>query len=436
MSRLLDNVREKMLSAEKTVVLAPGAACFVRMVSLPDGTTAADIPSLADLALEAQSPFPLDQLYWGYFHHGETPFVLAYALFRERLPALGIEEVERIEHLYPSFILALGETFERETIRFVLHLSDLSAVYFSPGEPLPRRVASQRVELGADPAAVLEGARALLGERLNAPGAVPEERIRVSRDAWVDSSFGVHFAFVRRTPAQIAVERARLEAAFVGSESGDDADMALEPGVLPEELPESEADLEVLDGSRLGVDLWRADVRDNGLLARQRRNRRAAAFLWRGFAASAAVLILLLVGQFALWGYERILSGRERLIAERAPEVSRLMNMRQRTEDIRKFSSRPLRPFEMLAELNPARPASIYFTRAVAESSTRISIQGEARSQEEVNRYAEALLRVPGVDAVDRTQTSRRGTVQFTLEVTFEPGHFGGDPVVAGSAPE
>jgi hypothetical protein len=66
------------------VALLRDAVFFSRAVAVPAGATRAEVVSLVGLALEGLSPFPLAQLYYGYFWPEGATQVLAYASYRRR----------------------------------------------------------------------------------------------------------------------------------------------------------------------------------------------------------------------------------------------------------------------------------------------------------------------------------------------------------------
>src|SRR5580658_8573017 len=72
------------------VALLPDALFFVRAVPVPGAaaggpeTPPAEVAAQVELALEGVSPFPLTQLYYGYFWLPGSSHALAFAAYRRR----------------------------------------------------------------------------------------------------------------------------------------------------------------------------------------------------------------------------------------------------------------------------------------------------------------------------------------------------------------
>src|ERR1041384_3870408 len=66
------------------VVLLPDGMFFTRTLPVAAGATAAEVAGQVELALEALSPFPLTQLYYGHFWKPGTDRAFAFAAYRRR----------------------------------------------------------------------------------------------------------------------------------------------------------------------------------------------------------------------------------------------------------------------------------------------------------------------------------------------------------------
>ena len=63
------------------VALLPDSAFFTRAVPVPEGAQPAEVAAAVELGLEAASPFPLAQLYHGWYWRPGSPHALAFAAF-------------------------------------------------------------------------------------------------------------------------------------------------------------------------------------------------------------------------------------------------------------------------------------------------------------------------------------------------------------------
>ncbi|MEX2045118.1 MAG: hypothetical protein WD941_07170, partial [Opitutus sp.] len=66
------------------VTLLPDAMFFTRAVPVTAGATAAEAASQVELAIEAISPFPLPQLYYGWYWRPGADRAMAFAAYRRR----------------------------------------------------------------------------------------------------------------------------------------------------------------------------------------------------------------------------------------------------------------------------------------------------------------------------------------------------------------
>src|SRR5580692_2246962 len=90
------------------VVLLPDALFFVRAISVADGTPPADLVAQAELALEALAPFPLAQLYYGFYHPPGIPLALLYVAYRKRFTTEQTAAWAGADLVVPSFVALLG----------------------------------------------------------------------------------------------------------------------------------------------------------------------------------------------------------------------------------------------------------------------------------------------------------------------------------------
>ena len=69
------------------VVLLPDALFFTRVVAVSEGAAATAAAAEIELALEGVSPFPLAQLYYGWFWKPGSRHALVFAAYRRRFTA-------------------------------------------------------------------------------------------------------------------------------------------------------------------------------------------------------------------------------------------------------------------------------------------------------------------------------------------------------------
>jgi len=141
--RLVESLRGKL--PVRTVRLVPGEFFFTRSLDLPPGILPSDIHSFAEFSLESLSPFPMEQLSWGFLTLPGSPNILVYGAYRETLIRNGFTDLEKDSHVYPGFIVGTPREFTEPSVEFRLFDTTLSAIGFAPRNAVPQWVTSARL---------------------------------------------------------------------------------------------------------------------------------------------------------------------------------------------------------------------------------------------------------------------------------------------------
>jgi hypothetical protein len=359
------------------VAVLPDAVFFSRAIPVASGATRAEVVSQVGVALEALSPFPLSQLYFGYYWPEGADRVLAYASYRRRFTAEQLAEWTGAEHVIPAFAAVLGcEVHPATTI--VLSSDDgLTAVHWTRG-PVPSVVLHKPV----------------------APDAPPEER-----------------AAVRAALIKAAGEAAKVvdvTAPPVALSGGSRSELVFDLGGFRSVIPaEAAAALDVRD---------RADL--DALAAERRRGM----ILWRTSMGAVAACLIFGLLEFGLLGAGLWEKSRIAKVAAQKPTVTHIMEEQELAGRIEELSTKRLLPLEMISlaapELvTPKDPNGIQFTRALATSLDTIQIDAQTNNAGEIPGYKTALEKTPGVDRVEiQDQRARDNVVTFKLIISFKPG--------------
>lgn len=356
------------------IVLLPAAKFFVRRILLAAGQ---DAGAQAELALETIGPFAPGQLYHGCHVSPDGTEALVFAAYRRNFPPVETSGWPDAEAVLPVFAFWLGQSAP-SVPEVWLHESagGLAAIFWDGRGRAPAGVIAR--ETGGPPS-----------------------------DA------------VRNELTQEACRRLGAPTAIVRTYPGDPA-----PGGFTKE------GLTLVLGNRAAVftpaQLRLLDVRDKTELAarviRGRRDRR----LWLGFAATAAALAACLAGELGL-AVSRALLARQRAQLESAgDEVRRIEQASQLVLRLEQLAGQSLRPFEMLALLNTARPASLEFVRASTVGPLQMEIEAQSGNASDPQAYEQALRRVAAVGQVElRNLRTSGGRTTFLVAVTFKPGFAG-----------
>ncbi len=385
LSRFEEKIKSKI--PQRTLLLLPGEFFFTQMAELPDGIEDKDIEQFAEFSLESVSPFPLEHLYWGFQHHEDSPHILIYAAYRERLRKNGYENLEKHDHVFPDFVAGLPETRDQPEISFLNHEASLSALYFKPGCRVPVNARSMPL-----PEAEMEDEE-LLQQR--------EELLASIDPAGFQASGEV------RSIAITEGKAGRNPELFSRTINGTDTDTSA-PWRHDDSFPAL---------SEKGC--WEADVRDKNFVQRERKALAASKKVWfaaMGAGIAAGLLLLLQLGVMAgnMW-----VNNRENIIVRQAPEAANVEERLSLLEKIDQYVQQELRPFEMLSLLNAGRPKIIHFTEAASNAYNQMEVEGVGNNVEAVNGYTQTLRNSARISSVETRVRSSGGKAPFTLVITF-----------------
>jgi len=358
------------------VVLLSDAMFFSRALPVTAGASPAEAATQVELALEGISPFPLAQLYYGWFWMPGVEHALVFAAYRRRFTAEQTEAWASAELVLPAFAALLGVENEAATT-VVLHAPEgLTAVHWE-SSPVPVKVLSR--ELGADATAEVRAA---------------------ARDDLLRALGG----------SSKVIE---LDSALAPDPAKSDREFVFRSGSLVSRLA----------GSRVAA----LDVRDKGDLAALRNSRRRDVVLWRVALGAVAALVLLGVGEIGLVGGRMWQDVRQAKIRGQKPTVDKIMSSQSLANRIEELATKRLLPFEMINALfeDNRKPAEITFSRVVTLPQTGIhtlTIDATASNAGQVSVYEATLRNLPMIQRVEVRDLRTRGeTATFTLVVTFKP---------------
>ena len=113
------------------VALLSDALFFTRAVPVTKGATPAQAASELELALEGISPFPLAQLYYGWFWVPGAEHALVFASYRRRFTAEQTAGWEAAELVLPAFAAVFGAEVEAATTIVLNSPEGMTAVHWT-----------------------------------------------------------------------------------------------------------------------------------------------------------------------------------------------------------------------------------------------------------------------------------------------------------------
>jgi len=352
--------------------MLPGNRFFVRRLTV-EGE---DVPGQVNLALEAVSPFPLEQMLVGFVTSTDGKQVLAYAAHRRRFTAEESFAWPEDCQVVPEFLALCGHRAAADGV--IVHRGEerLTALAWKAGEELPAAIAVAELA-DTDEAGLAKEAAARAG-----------------------------------LPADVAVET--VEGALAGS---------LVEGALVLKR-EGNGTFTI---PKKGLD--DSDIRDTDFLAERRKKERLNLILWNAARLGAAVLVvslLLDIGAFVIG----LRSGTLEAANEaRRPLVEDIVESQKITDRILELGVKRLLPIEMLALVNEKRPATVEFTNVHCElkkpkdsvlTKPIMTVDARTPNAGDISDFLKAVQSLPEVESVTNSEPRVRDTsTTFRLEITF-----------------
>lgn len=344
---------------------------FTAAVPLASGPEADGVAAQVELALEAAAPFPVAQLYYGYFTRPGAGRALVFAAYRKRFSPEESEAWAGAELVAPAFAALLPAPAPAGATTWVIARPEgLTAVHFDDDSGVPSAV---RVCL------------------------LPPEASEAERAAARDG-------LLREFPGSRAV--ADLPAPAPDAEAG--GGLGFRAGPIAAVLAEDDAGT--------------IDVRDKAELAMRQRAQVRDRWLWRGLQAAAAVVALCALTELALLGGRVLLGTRTAEVTVQAPLVAEIMTKQTLATRIEEMASKRLLPLEMISLVSTARPAAIQFLSTTTNGLYTLEVQAQTDAQGEIDAFQSALGRLPACERVEvQDLVVRAGVSTFKLVVTFKP---------------
>jgi len=344
-----------------------GSQVVLEAVALPQSLTGEELSSALALHLEEASPFPPEQLFWGYLRGREERvwliLVPRHHLNGEIDPAAS--EIPVWHQVTPA--LALFEALSPDSLI--------------------------RVEIGQTILVVVP-AREPEGEP--AAYCVPtstEEALwkRLGQNPAVAAHYTLHDS---ATPSSTSKETLTFQ-----SEGPETASPSI---------------------SLSAADQWSADLRPLPLKQRHRKRLVWQKQLTRAFIAGCLLLGVSLAAMLLVGAIDRFQLHRPGDLTRLQSESSRLEDSQELVLSLRQIGDQGLRPLHLLSEVNQRRPDSIYFSRTDIRSPRSLHIRGVAPDIAQLNTFVAALRDLPTTESVSLADQRRQADqVSFILDVVF-----------------
>jgi len=373
---------DSRLPRRETALLS-SEAFICRVVDIPAGTPPADAGGFVQLQLEAASPFPIENLAWGYISENSER-ALVYAAALDRVSTASDRSLADLWHALPAFLpFCLGGDALTDGVRICVAGRSASALWHKGASSLPVRVVSCPLPEGLD----------------FGPEGLPAVRVRLAQKLGVTGESALQDGLWLLDNTDCTAEE-RIVFSIRHLRDGQ---------------PES-----LYKYAISGAALWNADARGRIFAEVTRKNRRAAYAVWLAFCGAGAFAALLLVSQVLVLGTSLLGSYYRSVAHENQKQVEELQSEADFAANLDSVTERQMKPFSMLAASNRKRPGPVYFERASAGEWNVIRVEGQAQRADQVQSYIELLSADPDVREVRSVRTSSTGgKTTFDMEIVF-----------------
>ena len=352
--------------------MLPGNRFFVRRLSVEGD----DVPGQVNLALEAISPFPLEQMLVGFVTSADGKQVLAYAAHRRRFTAEESFAWPEDCQVVPEFLALCGHRPAADGI--VVHRGNerLTALAWKAGVELPAAIVVAELA-DTEEAGIAREAAA---------------RADLATDTPVENLAG---ALIGAIVEGDLILKGEFEGSFTIPKKG-------------------------LDDS---------DIRDSDFLAERRKKERLNLILWNAARVGAAVLVLSLLFDIAGFVVGLRKDSLEVANEARRPLVEDIEASQGITARILELGVKRLLPMEMLALVNEKRPATVEFTHIHCEikkakdstiAKPMMTVDAKTPNAGDISDFLKAVQAMPEVEAATNSEPRVRETsTTFRIEITF-----------------
>lgn len=378
-------------ATNQELLMMPAESFFIELLHLPAEIETKNLSKYIAISLEGITPFPIEQVYWGFLADDINNRALVYAIYTENIRPQVLEEFERFSYVFPSFLGGMrSEKIEEPLIRFFVYNYTLSALYWEPEISIPVQVESITMVPSSE-----EGM--LSHEEIL---KYKEKLIRVL----IKGNFVVEEGYWLLEKDEVKVSDAG-EVLFHADYIGDEGE---------------KIETDYVQHSPQNPFLWNADIRKSDFIRGKKRAYKLGQFFLKGIFAALIGFGVLLLGEgirYGLTGYEK---GLTQKITSRKDAVARIEAQERLAEKIEQVNEKRLSPFEMISIVNQIRPKLLYFTSVRIGVNSDLLIEGASSSVDVVNQYSTELNNLKSITSVDISNiVSRRGSINFTMSIQF-----------------
>ncbi len=386
----------ELLELRSFILRIPGEHFFCESVDLPATLTANEDQSEQEVLeqfvgdffdTKTFSPYPQEQLAWGYFGSLQEKRVFVFGCPLIKLRHLGWQAIDIFRRVFPSFVSVLGKRFSKNTILFLMEDNTLSVISLPAESNVPSSLFSLPVEQG------------------------DKESVKIARGKLLALTDTDNYEIISDILVAGEIERQKDGLFKFDHEwlQGDDPNLDLDQNVFSN-----------------SEDLWAIDIRSPSFKKEERKRRSQSRGKWKAtkiWSLSMAASLILFLG-LKIFGVK--LGERQVLAMDMATEVPLVIESRKLLEKLRQNKLGGIDPFGSIERLyqhlgGSANNLDVWFTSAHFESRNEVQIKGEGKNIESINTFIEKLEKNKVASLkVDRGGDERRKIRSAGGKTSFE----------------
>lgn len=395
-------------NSQVSIGWAPANLFFQKTIYLPEGLENDTLDSFAELEMEQLSPFPLEQLAWGFFRDLEARAIFLFAAVKPRLPETLLEHWDGYNHVYASFVHLIGIRRSEPTLIGLYHGDIVTGAYYDGESPFPTQMVHRHLPR-------LETEE----EETDEEESEEEQKKAFANDLTLALNC---FEEIKEGFQQqkCKIEPGLMSVVDVETHHDDVVVMRIDHYLTPFTEPEHYDPVIV----QKGEGLWASDLRQADFIEEEKRRRQLSMKLWVVFksAGFAALIIFFLL----LWnvGMNVLVSNREARMTEQSVDTFAIIDDETRLNKLKQFTSGEFRPFDILGTLNELRiekTPKVYFKSIEANSDNQVTIKAIAGSVPEANKFRDILRErkksFPRV--VISSFVTKKKQVEFSIQLNY-----------------
>lgn len=356
----------ELLELRNFILRIPGEHFFCESVDLPSHLSVGDEQKEEEVIEEflseyfdnqSFSPYPQDQLAWGFYGSLENKRAFVFACPMVKLRQLGWQTMDVFRRVFPSFVSIFGKSFSRNTNLFLLEDNTLSVATFPANSEVPLALYSLPVDSTEKESIEIGRGKLLALADLENFEILPDILVAGEIEKLKDGNFKFEHEWLH----------------------GDNPNLELEQ-----------------DNFLDSEDLWKVDLRSSSFKTDERKRRAQSRKKWHASKIWSLAMAAMLVLFLSLKIFEIKLTEKQALASQMATDVPLVIESRKLLEKLQQNKLGGIDPFGSIGRLyehlgGSANDLNVWFTSAHFESRNELEIKGEGKNIESINTFIENL---------------------------------------------